>query len=296
MDEAIGAAFGCGLFGLCIFGHLYADYPLARIGQNSGAGYCTRVLGFDTLRGEFSLLATAGIFGPGIVLLISSLSGVALGAALVGLLAALLWYLTAMHASHPGGPRAHRILREPQWEDRAWQLDAGWRCEVAEASHEATHAELPQCPTLTGEAAGRQTWHRATGAAGGAKPPSFNPSVNPNPEDEVWRAQRVAAWKAAGRSVPDASWKPATALDSLKKALSWYEILQSDDGHWAGDYGGPHFLLPGLVAVRATHGARSSPCACNQHAISAISVLSTIRATHGADSSPCIHAMHMPYT
>jgi hypothetical protein len=27
------------------------------------------------------------------------------------------------------------------------------------------------------------------------------------------------------------------------------QMLQSEDGHWAGDYGGPHFLLPGLIFV-----------------------------------------------
>ena len=31
--------------------------------------------------------------------------------------------------------------------------------------------------------------------------------------------------------------------------LQFYQMLQSEDGHWAGDYGGPHFLLPGLVSV-----------------------------------------------
>lgn len=31
------------------------------------------------------------------------------------------------------------------------------------------------------------------------------------------------------------------------QATSFYCKLQCDDGHWAGDYGGPFFLLPGLV-------------------------------------------------
>ena len=26
-------------------------------------------------------------------------------------------------------------------------------------------------------------------------------------------------------------------------------MLQTEDGHWAGDYGGPHFLMPGLVVA-----------------------------------------------
>ncbi|KAK7250645.1 hypothetical protein RIF29_33196 [Crotalaria pallida] len=32
----------------------------------------------------------------------------------------------------------------------------------------------------------------------------------------------------------------------LIRALSFYSSLQSYDGHWPGDYGGPMFLLPSL--------------------------------------------------
>nr|KAG5686211.1 hypothetical protein BaRGS_005556 [Batillaria attramentaria] len=31
--------------------------------------------------------------------------------------------------------------------------------------------------------------------------------------------------------------------------MKFYSQLQAEDGHWAGDYGGPLFLLPGLVIV-----------------------------------------------
>ena len=34
---------------------------------------------------------------------------------------------------------------------------------------------------------------------------------------------------------------------TLKRAALFYSTLQAEDGHWAGDYGGPMFLLPGLV-------------------------------------------------
>jgi hypothetical protein len=30
---------------------------------------------------------------------------------------------------------------------------------------------------------------------------------------------------------------------------SFYSQLQCDDGHWGGDYGGPMFLMPGVVIV-----------------------------------------------
>uniref|UniRef100_A0AAY5KT09 Terpene cyclase/mutase family member n=1 Tax=Esox lucius TaxID=8010 RepID=A0AAY5KT09_ESOLU len=37
------------------------------------------------------------------------------------------------------------------------------------------------------------------------------------------------------------------ALESALKGMEFYSHLQAEDGHWAGDYGGPLFLLPGLL-------------------------------------------------
>lgn len=34
---------------------------------------------------------------------------------------------------------------------------------------------------------------------------------------------------------------------TLKMGLRFYSTIQADDGHWPADYGGPLFLLPGLV-------------------------------------------------
>lgn len=38
-----------------------------------------------------------------------------------------------------------------------------------------------------------------------------------------------------------------TAADAALKGMNFYKTLQAEDGHWAGDYGGPLFLLPGLL-------------------------------------------------
>ena len=48
------------------------------------------------------------------------------------------------------------------------------------------------------------------------------------------------------------------ASPALSKGLSTLAALQLADGHWAGDYGGPLFLMPGLVIALELVGARPS--------------------------------------
>ncbi|XP_057869659.2 cycloartenol synthase 2 [Cryptomeria japonica] len=42
---------------------------------------------------------------------------------------------------------------------------------------------------------------------------------------------------------------------TLIRAIRFYGTIQAHDGHWAGDYGGPMFLMPGLVIVLYVTGA-----------------------------------------
>ncbi|GCC33374.1 hypothetical protein chiPu_0011843 [Chiloscyllium punctatum] len=41
--------------------------------------------------------------------------------------------------------------------------------------------------------------------------------------------------------------RAATPKEAVLQGMTFYAKLQAEDGHWAGDYGGPLFLLPGLL-------------------------------------------------
>jgi lanosterol synthase len=41
--------------------------------------------------------------------------------------------------------------------------------------------------------------------------------------------------------------KAKDPLSAARNGYNFYKHLQSHDGHWPGEYGGPMFLLPGLV-------------------------------------------------
>ncbi|KAH0756414.1 hypothetical protein KY290_026684 [Solanum tuberosum] len=47
----------------------------------------------------------------------------------------------------------------------------------------------------------------------------------------------------------------ALVKTTLKRGLRFYSTIQADDGHWPADYGGPLFLLPGLVISLFIMGA-----------------------------------------
>ena len=41
--------------------------------------------------------------------------------------------------------------------------------------------------------------------------------------------------------------KPRSFMDSARDGFSFFTRLQLPEGHWSCEYGGPSFLLPGLV-------------------------------------------------
>lgn len=69
----------------------------------------------------------------------------------------------------------------------------------------------------------------------------YDTNVNPNASDTVHRSK--------GKGVVSGASKPTTPEEVVSLGLEFMGSLQESDGNWAGDYGGPHFLLPGLVFV-----------------------------------------------
>jgi cycloartenol synthase len=82
--------------------------------------------------------------------------------------------------------------------------------------------------------------------------------------DELLRIQagdRIAAAAAAGDVPPQpppaagaAPLAPAAVAAALRGGIGYYQALQCDDGHFPGDYGGPMFLMPGLLITLYTCG------------------------------------------
>ncbi|KAL7266757.1 Lanosterol synthase (Oxidosqualene--lanosterol cyclase) [Rhizina undulata] len=77
---------------------------------------------------------------------------------------------------------------------------------------------------------GRQTWHYLS-----------------EEETEKW-PQSVADKYHLGLGTNSPALPPATTpIDSARNGLSFFSQLQLEDGQWACEYGGPMFLLPGLI-------------------------------------------------
>lgn len=54
----------------------------------------------------------------------------------------------------------------------------------------------------------------------------------------------------------------STPLEAAEKAVAFYQQIQSEDGHWAMDYGGPMFLMPGTWAAASRSKQRRGYGGC----------------------------------
>ena len=77
----------------------------------------------------------------------------------------------------------------------------------------------------------------------------FDKFSNPNSGDKVYRNAAINAkfQEFTGQIPQSENPEEQKVTDALIKGMNYYSCLQSDDGHWPGDYGGPLFLLPGLL-------------------------------------------------
>eukprot|EP01006_Ploeotia_vitrea_P051367 TRINITY_DN67551_c4_g1_i1.p1 TRINITY_DN67551_c4_g1~~TRINITY_DN67551_c4_g1_i1.p1 ORF type:complete len:560 (-),score=299.56 TRINITY_DN67551_c4_g1_i1:141-1820(-) len=80
----------------------------------------------------------------------------------------------------------------------------------------------------------------------------FDVNKNPNSGDKIYR-QYMVAKNYEELKVDDAELDlpkdelGRKAAKAALEAINFYKALQDEDGHWPGDYGGPMFLMPGLI-------------------------------------------------
>ena len=97
-------------------------------------------------------------------------------------------------------------------------------------------------------------------ASGGRDPMKFDPSKNVNSCDQIFRAQMISSYldenglpeEMAHLQAGDGSEKNTPVQnvnEAARRGVAFYSMLQTSDGHWGGDYGGPHFLMPGLIVA-----------------------------------------------
>ena len=84
----------------------------------------------------------------------------------------------------------------------------------------------------------------------------FDSSTNPNSGDKVYRHSAINErfQPFSGTSPLADNAEEQTIIDSLLRGINYFSHLQCEDGHWPGDYGGPLFLLPGLLIASYISG------------------------------------------
>ncbi len=79
----------------------------------------------------------------------------------------------------------------------------------------------------------------------------FDKRNNPNSADKVFRGRALTekTTTLTGQLPKTDNQARQQLIDPLVKGIEYFAKLQSDEGHWPGDYGGPMFLLPGLITA-----------------------------------------------
>ncbi|MCD2452608.1 terpene cyclase/mutase family protein [Methylicorpusculum oleiharenae] len=77
----------------------------------------------------------------------------------------------------------------------------------------------------------------------------FDKSVNPNSGDKVFRDTVINSnfHEFNGQIPQSENPEVQNVIDAVIKGINYYSYLQTEAGNWPGDYGGPLFLLPGLL-------------------------------------------------
>lgn len=68
----------------------------------------------------------------------------------------------------------------------------------------------------------------------------FDKKSNPNAADAILRGKSTTQKHTS---------RPKDAKETLQRGVEFFMSIQQEEGNWAGDYGGPLFLLPGLIFV-----------------------------------------------
>ena len=152
--------------------------------------------------------------------------------------------------SDPGGPRIRRTITNGKWKKKNRQKEINWHFE---SNTDWTCNSIP----LSGSCNGRQIWiHSLQNDKEEINMHefSFDSSDNVNSSDCIIRTQfqqnqhdEIIPPKI--KTTLSYTSQECKASHAAYRGLSFYSTLQCDDGHWPGDYAGPHFLLPGLVIV-----------------------------------------------
>ena len=144
---------------------------------------------------------------------------------------------------------------------------------------------------------GRQTWrfdesadvdgNRQTQVESARKRFASSAATQKHSSDELLRQQCLHAAEKEGGQAPLLSTPEAKAIaasrrdptleadvvSSLRAGASYFARLQQSDGHWAGDYGGPMFLLPGMLIACHVTGVLDEVLATEQHTEEALRYL-----------------------